>query len=123
MKYAELTTKRRMTLTALLHLAHLLPKILLMLRLKSTSSGRLCRSKSRQVKKRAEPMTSKTISEPSIPSLIKMIGKTMMLEPIMVLAIEVMTLKELSPPCYTASDFLSVFIFYLFMSCGMCFSA
>lgn len=68
-------------------------------------------------------MTNKTMSEPSIPSLMKMIGKTMMLEPIMVLAIEVITLKELSPPCYTIRDFLNVFIFYIFISSGMCFYA
>lgn len=54
-------------------------------------------------------MTSKTINEPSIPFLIKISGNTIIPEPTMLLAIDVMTLKELSPPYYTT--FVLIFSF------------
>jgi len=64
-------------------------------------------SNNRQVKKRAAPIASNTSNELTSPSLMNKTGYTMIDEPIIVLAILVMTLKELSVPCSTTSDFLS----------------
>lgn len=41
-------------------------------------------------------MITRAISEPNMPSWMKTIGKTMMVDPIMVLVMEVIVLKELS---------------------------
>ena len=105
-------------LTTLLRRAQRLPKIRLTCSPKSIQSGLLCWRSNLQVEQRAAPIASKTRRAPITPSLMNIMGQTIIEEPTMVLARLVTTLKELSPPYLMTSEFLSYLIFQSFISWG-----